>query len=447
MAEKRQSDIDTPEETDNAPPTKIPFLRQLLDHAGITPEVEHWHYDGSGTEADPYVVTWTENDPRNPMLYPDIRKWCITFLVSFITMAVAFCSSAYSGGGASVIADFHCSEELFILGLSLFVLGFALGPLLWAPLSELFGRQVLFALTGLGLTAFNAGAAGSQNIATLSVLRFFAGAIGSSPITNAGGVLADLFNNEQRGLALSLFAAAPFLGPILGPIAGGFIGQTVGWRWIEGVMAILTGVLWLLGLVGLPETYAPVLLRTRARQLSKKTGKVYRTRHDIDQGSGSTSMRNSFNKALLRPWILLFREPIVLLLTIYMAIIYGTLYLLFGAFPIVYQQDRGWSPGIGGLAFIGVLVGMVFAIAFILWDNKRYTAISKQHGGFAPPESRLPPCLIASVLFPISLFWFAWTNGNDVHWAVSYSPRIRKTLTADKVPRCPSSPLHRLGLA
>lgn len=196
----------------------------------------------------------------------------------------------------------------------------------WAPLSELFGRQVLFVTTYAGLTAFNAGAAGSQNIWTLIILRFFAGAIGSSPLTNAGGVIADMFPAKERGLAMSLFAAAPFMGPVLGPIVGGFVGETVGWRWVEGVMAIFTGVLWIFGSCVMPETYPPVILRQRAKKLSQMTGKVYKTRGDIQQGS--VSIGEIFKTSLSRPPILLTREPIVLLLSIYMAIIYGTLYMV-----------------------------------------------------------------------------------------------------------------------
>jgi MFS family permease len=90
------------------------------------------------------------------------------------------------------------------------------GPLLWAPMSELFGRQILFFITYGALTAFNAGAAGSQNVATLLILRFLAGAFGSSPLTNAGGVIADMFPARERGLAMSIFSAAPFMGPVLG---------------------------------------------------------------------------------------------------------------------------------------------------------------------------------------------------------------------------------------
>lgn len=398
-------------------PSQLSHIAQVFNHAGITPEVENYNYEGSGTEEDPYVVNWIPNDPRNPMLYSEITKWYITALVAIATLAVAFVSSAFSGGAKEVIVEFGCSQEIFTLGISLFVLGFAIGPLLWAPLSELFGRQVLFCGTYAALTAFNAAAAGATNIQSLIILRFFAGAFGSSPLTNAGGVIADMFPAKQRGLAITLFATAPFMGPVIGPIVGGFVGETIGWRWIQGIMAIFTGVLWLMGCFLLPETYAPVLLRKRAAELSKRTGKIYRSRGDVD--AGPTTFGQVFKTSLSRPWILLFREPIVLLISIYMAIIYGTLYMLFGAFPIVYQQARGWSPGIGGLAFIGVAVGMLFAVAYSIWDNKRYAKLSDEHNGFAPPEARLPPTAIGGLAVPIGLFWFAWTNYPSIHWIVS----------------------------
>lgn len=133
--------------------------------------------------------------------------------ISKATLAVSFASSAFSGGMSTILTDFGISSEVATLGISLFVLGFAIGPLIWAPMSELYGRQVLFFGTYAMLTAFNAAAAGSPNITALIVLRFFAGAFGSSPLTNAGGVIADMFPASQRGLAMSVFALCPFLGP------------------------------------------------------------------------------------------------------------------------------------------------------------------------------------------------------------------------------------------
>ncbi|KAK5197819.1 MFS siderochrome iron transporter 1 [Exophiala xenobiotica] len=399
------------------PKEKVPYWRLVASQTLITDAVANYPYNGSGTEDDPYVVEFIPNDPRNPMEFSQVKKWFITLTVAVATLAVAFVSSAYSGGADEIIQTFGVSQEVFTLGISLFVLGFAIGPLLWAPLSELYGRQVLFFGTYAVLTVFNAGAAGANSMATLIVLRFLAGTFGSSPLTNAGGVIADMFQANQRGLGMSIFAAAPFLGPVIGPIVGGFVGETIGWRWNEGVMACFTGVLWIFGTLTIPETYSPVILQKRAAALSKRNGKVYVS--VLERRQGKTTPKAAFQKSLARPWALLFLEPIVLLISIYMAIIYGTLYMCFGAFPIVYQQGRGWSPGIGGLAFLGVAVGMLLGVTYSIIDNKRYSRVEDKHDGEAPPEARLPPAMVGSVALPIGLFWFAWTNGPSVHWIVS----------------------------
>ncbi|KAJ5682584.1 hypothetical protein N7462_005749 [Penicillium macrosclerotiorum] len=403
-------------------PTKIPYWRLVFDQGVVTQEVMNHPYPGSGTEDDPYAVTWIPNDPRNPMNFSEVKKWSFTMLVAIATLAVALVSSAYTGGVAEIEEEFGIGDEVATLGVSLFVIGFAVGPLLWAPFSELFGRQILFTTTYCALTAFNAGCTGAKNSWTLIILRFFAGAFGSSPLTNAGGVIADMFPAKQRGIAMSLFAAAPFLGPVLGPIIGGFLGMNEGWKWVMGFLAIFSGAVWILGSLLIPETYAPVLLRRRAEKLSKLTGKVYTSKIDIDQGK--VSLKDSFKIALSRPWILLLKEPIVFLLSLYMAIIYGTLYMMFAAFPIVYQADRGWNQGIGGLAFLGIMVGMLIAVVYTLWDNKRYIKVQDAHEGFAPPEARLPPTMVASIAVPVGLFWFAWTNYPSIHFMASIAAGV-----------------------
>ncbi|PYH99713.1 putative MFS multidrug transporter [Aspergillus ellipticus CBS 707.79] len=226
-----------------------------------------------------------------------------------------------------------------------------------------------------------------------------------------------MFTAKDRGVATSLFAAAPFLGPVLGPIIGGFLGMNAGWRWVMGFLGAFSGVVWIIGSLTVPETYAPVLLRRRAEKLSQLTGKVYESKLDIDQGK--TTIKQAFKTALSRPWLLLFQEPIVFLLSLYMAIVYGTLYMLFAAYPIVYEEYRGWNQGVGSLPFLGIMVGMLIAVTYNILDNKRYIRVQDAHGGFAPPEARLPPCMVASAAIPIGLFWFAWTDYPTIHWMAS----------------------------
>ena len=146
------------------------------------------------------------------------------------------------------------------------------------------------------------------------------------------------------------------------------------------------------------------------------SGKVYRTKGDIE---GQEVGWQALNTALVRPCILLFKEPIVLVLSIYMAIIYGTLYMLFGAFPLCFQEVRGWSESTGGLAFLGVAVGMIVATMLVPLGNKHNLETAAQHGGIAPPETRLKSATIGAVAIPVGLFWFAWTNGPSIHWISS----------------------------
>ncbi len=135
---------------------------------------------------------------------------------------------------------------------------------------------------------------------------------------NSAGILSDMFNARERGLALALWSVAPFWGPVLGPLAGGFVGQYGGWRWVDGTTVIFTGAIWVFGTIFMPETYTPALLERRARKLSKMTGRVYKSKLEIERGEKSA--KTVFGVAMKRPWVLLVREPIVLSLSIYAAI-------------------------------------------------------------------------------------------------------------------------------
>ena len=204
-----------------------------------------------------------------------------------------------------------------------------------------------------------------------------------------------------------------------GPIAGGFLGETQGWRWILGLIAILGGVIWIATTLTTSETYAPFILRCRAKALSQMTGSVYMSR--LDAGQPLKTISQELSISLTRPWILLFREPIVLLASLYISIVYGTLYMFFAGFPIVFQVARGWSQGTAGLPFIGVAIGVCLATLAAGVDNKRYVRLcqaAEAEGRAVEPEARLGTAMAGSVVLPIGLFLFAWTTYPSVHWIV-----------------------------
>ncbi|WVR05572.1 hypothetical protein IAU60_002591 [Kwoniella sp. DSM 27419] len=371
-------------------------------------------YPGNGTQEDPYIVDWLPGDKEDPQNWPAAYKWSMIAVVSWLTLAVALSSSAYTGGAGDIVREFHVSTELVIAGVSLFVVGFAFGPLFWAPFSEVFGRRLSYIISYFFLTIWSGAAAGSPNIGALLVFRFLAGLFGSSPLANAGGTISDVLDANQRGLGMALFSAAPFLGPSLGPITGGFLGLTSGWRWVEGYLCIFVGVMLILTTVLGAESYAPLLLRRRAKTLSAATGRVYRFRGDAKK---TLVVKDLFLASLVRPWKFLIFEPIVSILTVYTALIYGILYLNFAAYPIVFQQGHGWNVGIGGLAFLGVLIGTILSVLIsIVWINPQYIKTAKKKGGRAAPEDRLPPSLWGGALIVIGLAGFAATDGPNTHW-------------------------------
>ncbi|KAL8812546.1 MAG: hypothetical protein Q9200_000946 [Gallowayella weberi] len=391
----------------------IPFFRLMFDHGYIPANIRDYRYPGSGTEADPFLVEWTPIDPRNPMNTSPWKRWLWTFLESLATFAVTLTTSGYSAGPHEIYARFGPSQEVYHLGFSVFVLGFALGPLIWGPLSECYGRQLLFFLTFGVFAAFNAATIVVPNTAGLVLMRFIKGSFGSSLLANAGGVVADIFEPRQRGLGIVVFSTAPLLGPVLGPVFGGLISQHAGFQWLEGFLTLLSGILWVVVSLTVPETYTPLLLERRAQRLTKITGKYHVSKLNR---SKDKSLWMVLKVALTRPWVLLFREPIVLLLSIYMAILYGTLYLFFAAFPIVFSQHRGWDETHTGLAFLGIGAGVILGIIYTFFDHAKYAKLQETSSSELGPEARLPQSLVGCIAIPIGLFWFAWTITPTIHF-------------------------------
>ncbi|KAL7415199.1 major facilitator superfamily domain-containing protein [Mrakia frigida] len=396
---------------------------------------------GTGSEEDPYEVGWAENDSADPYTWKKSFKWFVTGVVALDTLCIAFASSAYSGGVNQIAEALNVkSQEIMILGISLYVLGFGAGPLIWAPLSEIYGRRIIFIVSYAPFTLFQIGGATANNIETVIITRFLAGFFGSAPLTNSGGIIADIWSAQERGLATALFALAPFLGPVLGPIIGGFTAPS-GWRNVFWVMFAFAAVTYILTFFTIPETYAPTLLRAKARRLEKESEGSVHFISKFDKANTMTT-KEIFKLNMTRPFVLLFKEPIVLLLSIYIAIVYGTLYMFFTAFPIVFQEGRGWSTGVGGLAFLGLAGGMILATALAPLNNKLYMrAIARSPTGRAPPEARLYFAMLGAPMLPIGLFWyvpsfplvfrgqcsslpspallrlrFAWTSNPSIHW-------------------------------
>ncbi|KAI1260479.1 major facilitator superfamily domain-containing protein [Xylariaceae sp. FL1019] len=362
------------------------------------------------------LVTFTIDDPENPKNWSKAFKWYITMIVALVCFVVAFASSVVTADIKGVVEEFDVSEEVALLSITLFVVGFGVGPLAFAPLSEVYGRKVIYVSTLFVAVIFIIPGAVAKNIATLLVARAIDGIAFSAPITIIGGTLADCWKAEERGIPMAAFSAAPFIGPAIGPLVGGFLSDAAGWRWLYWIQLILAVIVWVLITFTVPETYAPTILAKRAEKLRKETGENdWVTEEDIDKRPIGERLRIF----LIMPLKLLFGELIVFLISLYMSVLYGLLYMFFIAFPIVFQEGKGWSAGLTGLTFIPLAVGVVCSAFCSPWINAHYRkkiAPYVAEGCMPPAELRLIPMMGACWFIPMGLIIFAWTSYPRLSW-------------------------------
>lgn len=336
----------------------------------------------------------------------DVDLECRLFtsiLVCSGTWIVSFTSAVFAPGIASASKEFNVSTEIGILGTTLYVFGFATGPVIWAPLSELRGRKWPLTIAILLGGIFTIASAVAKDIQTLIICRFFAGACGASQFTVVPGVLADIFDNTYRGVAISVYALTVFGGPFVAPFVGGFIASSpLGWRWTLYIPAFLSFANGAVSLFCLRESYAPCLLTAKAAALRHQTGNwelhARVERAEIDP-------RAMIEKYFTRPLKMLVTEPILLIVSVYMSFIYGLVYCLLEAYPVVFEGVYGMQPGVSGLPFIGLFVGVCLAITFILSLHPSYVRQLEQNKGVPVPEWRLKPTLVGGPVFAVAIFW------------------------------------------
>jgi multidrug resistance protein len=265
--------------------------------------------DTTTNDAKAFEVQWSgPNDPMNPKSdawAPMWRKWSIVILGSGSAMCVTFASALYTSAYGGMEEEFAVSRLAVTVGLSTFVCGLGLGPMFLGPLSEFYGRRPVY-LCAFGLYfVWLIPCALADNLATMLVARFLDGLAGSAFLSVAGGTVGDTFPKDKLSMPMCVYSAAPFCGPLLGPVVGGFIASYKSWRWCFYVLMMWAGVNWLLLYFFVPETYAPVLLRRKARKLRKETGDE---RHKAPIEMMNKSVAKTVVMSCTRPFQLLVLE-------------------------------------------------------------------------------------------------------------------------------------------
>ncbi|KAI9690933.1 MAG: hypothetical protein M1822_008553 [Bathelium mastoideum] len=357
------------------------------------------------------VADWDgPNDPANPKTWSLGLRIYHTLLPALYGFSVSIGTSIYSPGVFDVEAKFGVSESVALLGLSLFALGLALGPVIGAPISETRGRKAVYLTTLPVFLLFTMGAGLAKNIEIFIICRFLSSTFGSPALAVGAGTVADIWDMEHGGgLATVLIVSTFFLGPSLGPLIGGYTMQFHNnWRWIMWVMILIAAPV---GLAAIParETYKKIILAKRA----KARGEPAPPKPPV-----AATLKLLLVVTLVRPLKMLVVEPIVASWALYHSFVFGVLFAFFDSYPLVFTKVYGFTFGQVGLAFLGIMIGTVLAVlTFIVVDKTIY---QKKKLAAAPgkpaPEERLYVSMLGSFGVPIALFWFAWTARADVNF-------------------------------
>ncbi|KAL9639606.1 MAG: hypothetical protein Q9204_001016 [Flavoplaca sp. TL-2023a] len=315
-------------------------------------------------------------NPQNPQNMAPWRKWSCVSILGAMTFAATFSSSVFNAAIPIAANEFHVSVQTMALATSLFVFGFAAGPILMGPASELIGRKIPFFSGYLAFIVFQIPVALAPNAGTVLGFRFLSGVASAGSPAIVGGYLADFLAPVERGVAVAVFAAMTLIGPEVGAIVGAVLVQSeLGWRWTAWVSLVLGAVSSVVGYFVLPETYLPVLEQRYARRLRCET-KRWALHSKMDETPVS------------------FKD--------------------FAAYPISFVHDRGFSLIAGTLPLLAICIGIILGAVYASVYTCTTLRSKANKNGKLEPEDRLPPMIIGAAALVIGLFLFAWTSSPSI---------------------------------
>lgn len=285
-----------------------------------------------------------------------------------------------------------------------------LGSLIAGPFSETFGRNAVYTVSLVIFMIWIMASGLAPNFGAQITFRLLAGCSASTPLVCAGGSIADMFDSTEKTWSFPLYAISSFIGPMLGAVMGAYIGPStaVSWRWAEWTMLIASGLVLLLVLLCMPETYGPLLLQWKATHYRRQTGD---TRYRSALETTDATLLSRLRVSMVRPFLML-TEPIILVMTLYITVVYIVLFTFLVGWPYVFEYTYGIGQGLSNTIFVSMLIGteLNFLVVPLIYHFTAKRTRGKEAGSFKP-EIRLWYGMFGSALaIPVSLFWLGWTN-------------------------------------
>ena len=319
------------------------------------------HSSTRRSNKDPNLVTWDgPDDPHNPHNWPKHRRWASTILIAMFAFIAPMASTMVAPALDTIADDFDIqSDTEQFLVMSIFLLAFAIGPFVWGPMSEVFGRVRVMQCANLIFLLFNTVCGFAKTKQQMMAFRFLSGIGGSAPQAIGGGILSDCFRAGDRGTATAIYSLMPFLSPAVAPIMGGYLTQYTTWRWVFWATSIFDAVVQVACFFLLKETFTPAILAKKAAHLRRTTGNT--GLHTKWQGP-EHSMKKLIMKSLVRPLIMLGTQPALQAMALFRAYQYGLMYLVLATFNRVFEGAYNQTVGRASLNYLSLGVGFVIGL-------------------------------------------------------------------------------------
>lgn len=297
--------------------------------------------------------------------------------------------------------------------VTIWELGEAAGPLLIAPLSELYGRYPVFNVANALFIITLVIAGLSESSSALIFARFLTGlAVAGNTLNPA--IVGDMFKPESRGSPMSLMMFAPLLGGAIGPAISGAIVQSATWRHIMWMSLALAGAAELAFLFLFKETYKVRILQKRAAKLRQETqDDKYKTVFDGEADKAGSAFWNS----IVRPFKVFFGSSILQLMSLYGSVIFSFFYIMSTTLPDILQDVYGFDSALTGTCFITFSVGSSVGVVISnLLLDRIYVALSKGSDGKGKPEYRLPLVVVGGIGLGVVAILYGF--GAQLKWPI-----------------------------
>lgn len=375
-----------------------------------------------------FGTTW-DNSKANPYNWSILEKSLFSLEISFMTFIVYMSSALYTPGISELMDEFDISNRVALIPMTMFVVGYGMGPMLFSPLSEekQIGRTALYVLCTFMFFILQIPIALSTSITELSFVRFLTGFFGSPALATCGASLTDVYTLPYMPIGIGIWGLAAWCGPAMGPFFGSILTTKGGWRWNFWFQLICSAVLFMMTTI-MPETSAGTLvywkqqhmelsiLKQDTSELNRSLEKVPDTFVNSGHKEYSLSVLNYLKNIFWRPLAMTVEEPVLLLINFYIALVYCLLYLWFEAFPIVFGEIHKFPLILTGTCYLSIMCGVLVGGSYYLYYLYfKFTKKLLNHEEVFP-EVFIPLAIVGSIQQVIALFLFAWTSSKDIHW-------------------------------